>query len=627
MQRVLVNSKGTNSLLHCFLSNARMSGNRSEKWKISSQQTSLVSFFHQSGPSVVRPAKRRRNTFGASKNRNDSIVRKNSSSCSSFGVCPMCSKNIPNHRLSLHASECLGQTRHHCVQTDPKSTDDTCQKLIDVSDVTEENVSETDDCVTVQEDRVFSEPLPGLFLYEDFLTEREEEEILRQLDDAEEGYGLTWKSATFNGRHLGQRWGVHCNLRTRQVNPAERPLPSFCSDILLCKLPALSAYLKSLQGFIPNEINAIDYRKQSGHSLSAHVDDRHLSKEVIVNISMAGDCTMTFSPLQKPFATRSSAGTTRDTSCVPVHVLLKRRCLQVLTGPARYQYTHGITNEHLHDERRVSLTLRESPITSASQTGPPPPMLTTLVTWWQQAPTVATTVSSPGTNGSSLINDFRSKETSSLPKGLFLFPNFISEEEETMILAYLDGEAELPRWSIEKHTGSHREKRWGVDHDLWSRSLRPPKHAIPHWMNTLLIKRFPALVAHVSDAKVKTLLTLFHPNDVNAIEYRRDEGHSLAAHVDDRQKHTEMIANLSLAGDCLMTYSREPRTGSKKGHSAKLPDPPASVKDQDEYCVRLPRRTLQLLSGIARYEYRHGIANADLMSERRVSITLRETRP
>jgi alkylated DNA repair dioxygenase AlkB len=97
------------------------------------------------------------------------------------------------------------------------------------------------------------------------------------------------------------------------------------------------------------------------------------------------------------------------------------------------------------------------------------------------------------------------------------------------------------------------------------------------------------------------------PNEINAIEYRKVLGHSLVSHVDDRQKHKEPIANLSLAGDCYMTYT--------------------NVKDQTVRAkkVLLPRRTLQVLTGRARYDYAHGIANADLLSDRRVSLTMRET--
>jgi alkylated DNA repair dioxygenase AlkB len=566
-----------------------MSGRRrSSSWKSTSEprQTSLASFF---GGAAIRPAKRRRADI------TQTVPKR-----SAFGTCPMCQQIIPNHRLTLHAAHCEGQPVRS-YGADAKSNAE--ERLEE--DATAVSAKESVPAVTELPVKC-TEPLPGLFLYEEFLTENEEAEILRQLDDTA-GYGLSWKPATFNGRHLGQRWGVHCNLRSRQVLPAERPLPPFCTEIIVPKLAALSTQRRNLRGFVPNEMNAIDYRTAMGHSLSGHVDDRHLSKEVIVNLSLAGNCTMTFAPVPKPRAS-SSSGSTQNIGA-PVQVLLKRRCLQILSGPARYQYTHGISNEHLHDERRVSLTLRESPVTKSTPSAPSPPTTKILPTWWKSFE--IPTVSPQETNASHWNNSLTAPKEQPLPPGLFIFPNFISEEEEALILEHLDHEAAMPKWSTEQHTGSHREKRWGVDHDLWSRSVRPPKHAIPEWMSTLLMQRFPSLVSDVTDPKVKDLLNSFHPNDVNAIEYRRDQGHSLAAHVDDRQKHTELIANVSLAGDCFMTYSLEP--SRKKG--------------SPQYRVGLPRRTLQLLTGSARYDYRHGIATADLVSARRVSLTLRDTRP
>jgi hypothetical protein len=44
-------------------------------------------------------------------------------------------------------------------------------------------------------------------------------------------------------------------------------------------------------------------------------------------------------------------------------VLLKRSTLQVLTGKSRYDYSHGISNSDLLSERRISVTMRESPLT------------------------------------------------------------------------------------------------------------------------------------------------------------------------------------------------------------------------------------------------------------------------
>ena len=111
--------------------------------------------------------------------------------------------------------------------------------------------------------------------------------------------------------------------------------------------------LPPVKGWLPNEANAIDYRRKQGHWLKSHVDDRKLSKEPICNLSLAGDCYMTF----------KNEAMHRNLAAKEQKVLLKRRCLQVLTGSARYDFSHAIANADLLSDRRVSITMRESPLT------------------------------------------------------------------------------------------------------------------------------------------------------------------------------------------------------------------------------------------------------------------------
>ena len=264
--------------------------------------------------------------ISSSKQRHHKVQRHSSVSKgrrSSFEQCPICYLSFPSYRLAQHASNCNGEA--------PKR-----------------------DPVPAKEFRKpSSEPLPGLCLYEDFISEEEEATILAQLDGKDPNFAtefLPWKPNTFNGKHSGKRWGVHCNLRERKVTPAEDPLPSFLTQIVL---PRLRKNIRSLQQCRPNEANAIDYHTMRNDYLKAHVDDRQLSTEPIANMSLAGDCYMTF---------RNE----RHTSAPPKKVLLKRRCLQVLTGPARYDYSHGIAAEDLLSPRRVSVTMRESPLTSVA---------------------------------------------------------------------------------------------------------------------------------------------------------------------------------------------------------------------------------------------------------------------
>ena len=197
------------------------------------------------------------------------------------------------------------------------------------------------------------EPIPGLFVYEDFITEEEESMILYGIDVVDT---LPWKLSKFNGKHIGKRWGVHCNLRDRRVDALENPLPDILQQIVLPKLKRLFFQKgKTKNTTIPNEANSIDYRRKQGHWLQDHVDDRKLSKEVIFNLSLIGDCYMTFKNIAKH----------RNIAVPKQRVLLKRRCLQIITGKSRYDFTHGITNSDLLSDRRISITMRESPLTKS----------------------------------------------------------------------------------------------------------------------------------------------------------------------------------------------------------------------------------------------------------------------
>ena len=109
--------------------------------------------------------------------------------------------------------------------------------------------------------------------------------------------------------------------------------------------------------FIPNEANAISYNKHNGDWLKPHVDDRQLSLEPIANLSLAGNCIMTFCN------TKGQRRQQQQQNQQNQKVMLPRRCLQILTGKSRYDYSHGISNNDLLSNRRVSITMRHSPLT------------------------------------------------------------------------------------------------------------------------------------------------------------------------------------------------------------------------------------------------------------------------
>jgi len=289
---------------------------------------------------------------------------------SSFGSCPLCQKSFPLYKLESHASSCCGDegdrpnsslSTKTPKQETPKPPSTVTPNLIrkttgndydsSTSSLFFSSSSAAKHNTKPKSPLPYQEPIPGLWVFEDFLTPQEETAMLRHLDFEDV---VPWKESRFNGKSRGKRWGVHCNLRDRRVDAPQHPLPDVVQEFIRSKLlPQIEQLLPmqqrnriTLKDFVPNEANAIDYRRQEGHWLQDHVDDRQLSKEPIVNLSLAGDCIMTFCN-QKQKQPHNSQERHR--------VLLKRRTMQILTGKARYDFSHGIAHADLLSNRRVSM--------------------------------------------------------------------------------------------------------------------------------------------------------------------------------------------------------------------------------------------------------------------------------
>jgi alkylated DNA repair protein alkB family protein 4 len=202
--------------------------------------------------------------------------------------------------------------------------------------------------------------VPGLFLIYDFISEEEERCLVQSIDD---DLQTNWKPSSFNGHCLSKVYGVRTQfglpgeqrlVRRQDESAGEYGIPESMMFILN-RLQQLCATRRDLppelRSFQPNDCNVNSYLHSSGHFLKPHFDDRALSGPLLLNLSMMGRCRMTF---QFPDGTESVA------------VPLPRRCLQLVTGAARWSYMHCIKAEDLFDERRVSITWRQS---GAKRTG------------------------------------------------------------------------------------------------------------------------------------------------------------------------------------------------------------------------------------------------------------------
>lgn len=194
-----------------------------------------------------------------------------------------------------------------------------------------------------------------------------------------------------------------------------------------------------------------------------------------------------------------------------------------------------------------------------------------------------------------------------LPPGGFLLENFLNREEEGEIMETLEGNpwggngvepnAELKRRT--QHYGflfSYRYRR--VLERL--KEMPPPLQQLADRIK--------------SSAGVQDFGEPFNSVIVN--EYERGQG--IMPHVDSPELFGPVVASVSMLSDCLMTFS-----------------PASSLSPGDQqawYEALLPQRSCLLLTGDARYLYKHSISKSAVETtvdgttvnrERRVSLTFR----
>lgn len=122
-------------------------------------------------------------------------------------------------------------------------------------------------------------------------------------------------------------------------------------------------------------------------------------------------------------------------------------------------------------------------------------------------------------------------------------------------------------------------------------------------------------------------LAEFDPNDCNANSYLKSRGDFLKLHYDDRALSGPLLLNMSMLSDSYMTYAK-PNYPLIKQHGFNTNtiityDNKRFFHDVQK--VLLPRRALQIVSGDARWQYMHSICPDDILGERRVSLTYRQS--
>ncbi|KAM8741997.1 alpha-ketoglutarate-dependent dioxygenase alkB homolog 4 [Acanthopagrus schlegelii] len=182
-------------------------------------------------------------------------------------------------------------------------------------------------------------PFPGVFLWENFISEEEEEELIRTMDED------VWTESQ-SGRRK-QDFGPKVNFKKKKVRfGGFSGLPPLSQKLVhrIQQEPILS-------GFQPVEQCNLDYHPQRGSAIDPHLDDSWLWGERLVTINMLSDTMLTMSLEQG----LPELGLAEE---VHVAVRLPRRSLVVLYGEARHRWKHAIHREDVQ-ARRVCSTYRE----------------------------------------------------------------------------------------------------------------------------------------------------------------------------------------------------------------------------------------------------------------------------
>ena len=173
--------------------------------------------------------------------------------------------------------------------------------------------------------------------------------------------------------------------------------------------------------------------------------------------------------------------------------------------------------------------------------------------------------------------------------GFHLIEEFVSQQEERALLeTLLAGRS----WEIEPSAECRRVQHYGYRYHFRTNEISegPPFQELPELARTIgerIGKRFDALGSG--------------PNQVTVNEYQ--PGQTIAMHT-DQPAWGACIATLSLNIGAELTLRRQ--------------------GDREMTTITLPPRALTVLSGAARYTYRHGIKVADGADNRtRTAVTYR----
>jgi len=188
--------------------------------------------------------------------------------------------------------------------------------------------------------------IEGLFIWTDYISEREEKALLDLVDSQEWSTELTRRV-----QHFGARYCYKSKKLFRDVSPIPEEFIQLMLKYNLKRATFPTATFDSLwevlnPPFVPEQVIVNEY--MPGQGIAPHVDSKDCFGETILSLSLGSQTTMTFENLQ---------------SKEKISYLIPRCSLVIMEDEAREFWAHSIPARVYDDfarrSRRVSLTFRE----------------------------------------------------------------------------------------------------------------------------------------------------------------------------------------------------------------------------------------------------------------------------
>lgn len=170
--------------------------------------------------------------------------------------------------------------------------------------------------------------IAGLHIYDNFITENEEHELINYINNSE------WNNEL---KRRTQHYGYKYPYDKTNILEKYKDIPIWCNNTI-----------KKVSNLINSNVNQIIINEYNvGQGISPHIDNIKLFDNTIASLGLGSDCIMNFS---------------HDDNVIPI--LFKRRTLIVLKDDARYIWKHSIParskDNGIKRNKRISITFRKT---------------------------------------------------------------------------------------------------------------------------------------------------------------------------------------------------------------------------------------------------------------------------